>query len=372
MSKIYQIGRAWKGFPALRYLVIFGDSYSDVGLQYARTIPSAVQPLGAKFPGLTFAEVDQPNWVGHLITKYSPPPRFDPSVKEDELDPVYLDSPLLVYDYAVGGVTVAGVRNQVEKSFLSLKPTSTIWNAEDTLFITWVGINDVGRNAEPVAAIDELFSIQEMLFNAGARNLLFIDVPPIQHSPAWSAGPSPQSTDRYQKWNTVLYHAIQKFCETHGDTSVFLFSSYQLFDAFLSRPQQFNLNPEDVHKPAGDIWIDHLHPTSKVHDIIASNLASFLEQIQPPNLEIPRDFRVLLHFNGLVVFFVWYNCLSVLAVKNVDRNLLCCESLSHGLNRLYSSRYSVQGLFKSSACGSFLAVEGPKTCTYLNSDLHTF
>lgn len=86
---------------------------------------------------MTFNELDQPNWVGHLITKYSPLPRFDPSVEEDELDPAYLDSPLLVYDYAVGGSTVAGVRDQVEKSFLpklGLKPASAPWNAEDTLF----------------------------------------------------------------------------------------------------------------------------------------------------------------------------------------------------------------------------------------------
>ena len=120
-------------------MITSGDSYSDVGLQYSRSLPTAVQPLGYKFPGLTFNEPDEPNWVGHLITKYSPPPRFDPSLKEHEHDPAYLESPLLVYDFAVGGATVAGVRDQVEKYFLkglALRPAmaGVPWNAEDTLF----------------------------------------------------------------------------------------------------------------------------------------------------------------------------------------------------------------------------------------------
>lgn len=95
-----------------------------------------------------------PNWVGYLITEYSP------------------DNRLLVYDYAVGGDSVVGVRKQVQVNFLPRvgeKPSWAPWNAEDTLFskflpttrpsfffysqfhhrhvhatlpVTWIGIND--------------------------------------------------------------------------------------------------------------------------------------------------------------------------------------------------------------------------------------
>lgn len=40
----------------------------------------------------------------------------------------------------------------------------------------------------------KLFELQEYLYNAGARNFLFIDLPPIERSPAgeYYGTPSPQ------------------------------------------------------------------------------------------------------------------------------------------------------------------------------------
>lgn len=61
-----------------------------------------------------------PNWVGHLIT----------SRRQD-------GKKLLVYDYAVGGHTLSGVRHQIENWFLphaGTKPEWVPWNAEESLF----------------------------------------------------------------------------------------------------------------------------------------------------------------------------------------------------------------------------------------------
>jgi len=284
MSKVYQVGSSWKGFSALRYLVIFGDSYSDVGFNFApdhRHHPSASEPLGIPFPGVTFNHPD-PNWVGHLISKYSPRPRFDPSAKPDEQDPAYVESPLLVYDYAVGGHSVDGVRFQVSNRFLptlGTKPLWAPWSAEDTLFITWVGINDCGRFADASSTLQALFSAQQRLVNAGARNFLFIDVPPVYRCPAFSPAEEKRAASRYLNWNEAFYRAIENFCTAHEELSVFLFSSFQLFDQFLDHPKDFNIDARDIRKLGGDVWVDHLHPTSKVHDLIASNLTSFLNQI---------------------------------------------------------------------------------------------
>ena len=49
--------------------------------------------------------------------------------------------PLLVYDYAKGGVLISGVRTQVYEEFLESagkKPTWAPWSAEDSLFGTLV------------------------------------------------------------------------------------------------------------------------------------------------------------------------------------------------------------------------------------------
>lgn len=85
---------------------------------------------------MTYNEEGLPNWVGHLITKYSSEPRFDPSRGEDQ-DPRYKESPLLVHDYATGGRTVEGVKYQVDTMFLpsmGQNISETSWNASNSLF----------------------------------------------------------------------------------------------------------------------------------------------------------------------------------------------------------------------------------------------
>lgn len=42
---------------------------------------------------------------------------------------------------------------------------------------------------DPSQTMLELFNAQEELFNAGARNFLFIDIPPISRSPAGKESP---------------------------------------------------------------------------------------------------------------------------------------------------------------------------------------
>jgi hypothetical protein len=96
-----------------------GASYCDVGYEYANSsIPSYDEPLGVKFPGVTYAEPDEPNWVGHLITNYAP-------------------GQLLVYNYAKGGGRVHNVKNQIKfmfKQHIGERPAWAPWTPEDTLF----------------------------------------------------------------------------------------------------------------------------------------------------------------------------------------------------------------------------------------------
>lgn len=88
--------------------------------------PSKDRPLGVDFPGTTYAEPGEPNWVGYLTRDHSPSGDFE-------------SDPLLVYDYGLGGQTVNGVKYQVEYMFLSdmgMEPKWVHWTAEDTLFST--------------------------------------------------------------------------------------------------------------------------------------------------------------------------------------------------------------------------------------------
>jgi hypothetical protein len=138
-----------------------GDSYSSVDNLEQDRKPNATRPLGIEYPGLTWNEENEPNWVGHLITEYCPAPRYIPDQDENGQDPAYLSSPLLVYDYAQGGDTIAGVQQQIRHWFLpkaGKKPNWSPWSANTSLFgepigkdhrhlltsttVTWVGIND--------------------------------------------------------------------------------------------------------------------------------------------------------------------------------------------------------------------------------------
>ncbi|OBZ75362.1 Thermolabile hemolysin [Grifola frondosa] len=265
------IGPSWRGFPNLKYLVIFGDSYSDVGYNATMSAhPTGDQPFGIEFPGITWAEPGMPNWVGHLVTEYS------------------LHTHLLVYDYAVGGDTVSGVRKQVQVKFLphvGAKPHWAPWVASNTLFVTWVGINDCAWGDETIVknSVMSLFGEQETLYNAGARNFLFIDVPPINRTPiGYQISKHELDSGRiYETWNTLLRESIVQFSSTHHDITTFLFSSWDTFTRVLDDPMAHGFPPDDATLQHSSIWFDHLHPSSKMHDWIAHDVAKFLEA-QPP------------------------------------------------------------------------------------------
>ncbi|KAI0807391.1 SGNH hydrolase-type esterase domain-containing protein [Fomes fomentarius] len=262
------IGPSWRGYAGLRHLVIFGDSYSDVGYDYKQesSIPTDENPLGIEYPGVTWAERAMPNWVGYLITEYSPYTR------------------LLVYDYAIGGHTVEGVRTQVQANFLPRvgeKPSWAPWGAQDTLFVTWVGINDCGRHLDlgsVPAKVDELFIEQECLYHAGARNFLFVDVPPIHRTPigVTFTRHDPEFSRVYQHWNSNLRERITAFAHAHPDVTTLFFSSWDTFTRVLDDPIAHGFAPEHVARAGGDIWVDNLHPSTKVHDWIAHDISKFL------------------------------------------------------------------------------------------------
>jgi hypothetical protein len=97
-----------------------GASYCQVGYNSKKPHPTPENPLGVEWPGITYAEADKPNWVGHLLAEQH---AAKPS--------------LLVFNYSLGGETVFGVERQIESQFLpsaGQKPDWAPWTASDTLF----------------------------------------------------------------------------------------------------------------------------------------------------------------------------------------------------------------------------------------------
>lgn len=104
------------------------------------------------FPGYTYAEDGQANWVGHLITEHGPQ-----SASQDPASGG--PSPVLVYDYAKGGANVHGVVQQVNDGFMRVgsagwKPEWAQWNSDDTIFsaspshLTSLNVYNVGATTQ--------------------------------------------------------------------------------------------------------------------------------------------------------------------------------------------------------------------------------
>ena len=87
--------------------------------------------------------------------------------------------------------------------------------------------------------------------------------------------------EKIQTWNECLGKEVKAFATAHPDATALLFSSYEAFDTLLDNAEQNGLKAQDRKRRGGDIWIDHIHPTSKVHDNIARRVAAFLDNIQP-------------------------------------------------------------------------------------------
>ncbi|CAE7099416.1 unnamed protein product [Rhizoctonia solani] len=249
-------GPNWPGFNALRYLFAFGDSYTTVGFNSWAPVPNDANPLGVSYPGSTTA--GGANYVGYLITQFN-------------------QSKIWAWDYAVSGNQVAGVSNQINQDFLSSqgagnKPSYAPWTATNSLFSTFIGINDLNSGAPVAATINTLFSLQETLYNTGARNFLFINVPPTNRCPFSNNNATLASL--ISSWNTQLKASGEAFQAKHSDVAVFYYDSWSLYTKLLDNPTQYGFT--DITSTGGDFWIDTIHPRSKVHQYMAEDLANFL------------------------------------------------------------------------------------------------
>jgi phospholipase/lecithinase/hemolysin len=86
---------------------------------------------------------------------------------------------------------------------------------------------------------------------------------------------------RFGNWNDELRRGFANFATTHPDATVMLFSAWDTFTRILTDPARYGFNPADITIQGGSIWFDFMHPTSRVHDILAGEIAQFLAS-QPP------------------------------------------------------------------------------------------
>ena len=77
----------------------------------------------------------------------------------------------------------------------------------------------------------------------------------------------------------MLRQRAELFSQTHGDATVLLFSSWDLFTRVLSDPSSVGL-PHGGDREG--LFVDGFHPSSDLHRVISSEVLEFLSNIAIP------------------------------------------------------------------------------------------
>lgn len=245
-SSCAAVNHTWGGFDQLRFVYSFGDSYTTTEFNWrAEPYPGydSGNPMGnPAYPGLTSA--NGANWIDYLTVKYN-------------------KTNFATYNLAVGGATAGSsvncLRAQVHDSFIPAyhkrqAPGAPEWTSHQSLFTFWLGINDIGgsywRGPSGPGGTDalnkvifaEYAALVGDLYHAGARNFLFVNVPPIDRSPLTAgAGRGAQKVERadVESFNGLMVDMAQKMRARWEDVNVWVYDSHADFGKVLDDPTSF-------------------------------------------------------------------------------------------------------------------------------------
>ncbi|KAH7915318.1 carbohydrate esterase family 16 protein [Hygrophoropsis aurantiaca] len=276
------------------FFFVFGDSYTTDGYNIS---------AGVNSPDPGYTSSNGPNWVEFLSSTYN-------------------QTALTTFDLASGGATidaalvppylptVLSVVDQVTQfnEYLAPKPYGAQWNSSNSLFGIFIGINDVGNSVGWTnitqfefygVLMDRLFTQVEDLYQTGARNFLFLTVPPTNRAPLfYEQGPAAaaQMGTDIANYNTQLTQSVRYFEATHPDVeTVTVFDTQPIFNTLLDEAETFgfvnitgycaayeNGTPTPTYQVEGCapvssyFWLNTLHPLFTIHNILAKAISTAL------------------------------------------------------------------------------------------------
>lgn len=176
-------------------------------------------------------------------------------------------SRIQTYNLAYGGATVdsaliapytptvLSLKDQINTEFVPgytgsnpTAPSAPKWTAKDSLFTIWIGINDVGTLfwQSDTTLFDKVFvqyaSLVDTLYAKGARNIAFIDVPPMDRSPGYMEAGTwnvEQGKIAVAAWKSRMASLAANLKKSKPDANVFIYSSAADFGKALDNPAAF-------------------------------------------------------------------------------------------------------------------------------------
>jgi len=269
-------------FTGTKYLISFGDSYSQPGFDITSTKASGSNPLGnPAFPGYTTD--NGINWVGHLVRTYN-------------------TSLTLSYNFASGGATVdASLVAPYESTVLSLidqtklfsnniasKPSYAPWTSANSLFAIWLGVNDVGNSygnsgesALQTKILNQYIAQAQIMYNAGGRNFAFLTVPPINKTPLMLAESSSAQSEEatvIASFNSQLSSLASTFQSQNSGSKVVVVDTQAPFNAALNSPTSYGASSSGATCYNSDgvscLWWNNYHPGQAIQKLVGAAVAS--------------------------------------------------------------------------------------------------
>ncbi|EKM74491.1 hypothetical protein AGABI1DRAFT_47884, partial [Agaricus bisporus var. burnettii JB137-S8] len=229
-------GSYWRTQDSFKNIVVFGDSYST------------------SFQGTT--------WVNHLVRQ----------LQKRGCSPN-------VHNFAVPGHTAEeDLSDQLSlffKKFPEQKSSDAISALDSgaTTYRKFVYVHFERSEALEFIVEDIFDTVHDLYVKAQARNFVLIDVPPVDRSPqAIRLECMEKIEERVETWNKLLRTQAIEFQSKTTDATVLIFSSHKLFSDILDDPLEHEFTEDDPETEGGGIWVDDLHPTSEVHDILGEQI----------------------------------------------------------------------------------------------------
>ncbi|KAJ9149472.1 Carbohydrate esterase family 16 protein [Pleurostoma richardsiae] len=262
-----------------KYLITFGDSYSQTGFDVTSTKPSAANPLGnPTLPGWTAS--GGLNWVGFLVSQLN-------------------TSLTLSYNFAYGGATtdaslvqpytstVLSFVDQVSQfsSSIASHPSYAPWTAANTLVGVWMGVNDVGNSywlANETTLLgqimDRYFEQLQILYDAGARDFVLLSVPPITKTPMMvqqSADARATEDKVIAQYNALLAARLASFSSANSGVTGKVVDTSVPFNTAIANPTAYGAPDATCYNSDGTscLWFNDYHPGIAINKLVAQAVA---------------------------------------------------------------------------------------------------
>ncbi|CAF4113247.1 unnamed protein product [Rotaria sordida] len=204
-------------------------------------------------------------------------------------DPPYDKGISNLINYAYGSATTD---NNLVRGYIAFNLTVPGINCDRTIYIIWAGENDYQFNLalSPSVVVKSLINGINDLIQIGAKHFLIVNQPPLRAYPANQALNILDYLKKLTlKHNHNLSNSIQLLQTNYSNISIKLFDVYSLITNILINPSVYGITSTKTcwnildntviqlcSTPDTYLYIDGIHFTTRIHQLIADNARKLL------------------------------------------------------------------------------------------------